>query len=150
MLCAKLLQSCLTHYSPVDCSPPGSSVHGILQARILEWVAISSPSQGLNPCLLHLLHWQVDSLPLASPGKPGKNRGRHYIAKPQIDDIYNKTSDTRLSLSTPKYEWVGETPRATNLCVIHACAGQRWKRRWRGTEWTYIQEIPNTGGTHGK
>ena len=29
--------------TPVDCSPPGSSVHGILQARILEWVAISSP-----------------------------------------------------------------------------------------------------------
>ena len=27
---------------PVDCSPPGSSVHGILQARILEWVAVSS------------------------------------------------------------------------------------------------------------
>ena len=28
---------------PMDCSPPGSSVHGILQARILEWVAIPSP-----------------------------------------------------------------------------------------------------------
>ena len=38
---AKLLQSCLTLCDPVDCSPPGSSVHGILQARILEWVAIS-------------------------------------------------------------------------------------------------------------
>ena len=33
-------QSCLTLCDPVDCSPPGSSVHGILQARILEWVAI--------------------------------------------------------------------------------------------------------------
>ena len=33
-------QSCLTLYSPMDCSPPGSSVHGIFQARILEWVAI--------------------------------------------------------------------------------------------------------------
>ena len=43
-------QSCLTLCDPVDCSPPGSSVHGILQARILEWVAIpfsreSSPSR---------------------------------------------------------------------------------------------------------
>ena len=35
-------QSGLTLCDPVDCSPPGSSVHGILQARILEWVAISS------------------------------------------------------------------------------------------------------------
>ena len=33
-------QSCLTLCDPMDCSPPGSSVHGILQARILEWVAI--------------------------------------------------------------------------------------------------------------
>ena len=34
-------QSCLTAGNPKDCSPPGSSVHGILQARVLEWVAIS-------------------------------------------------------------------------------------------------------------
>ena len=41
-VCAKSLQSCLTHCDPMDCSPPGSSVHGILQARILEWVAMPS------------------------------------------------------------------------------------------------------------
>ena len=35
----KLLQSCLTLCDPMDCSPPGSSVHGILQARIMEWVS---------------------------------------------------------------------------------------------------------------
>ena len=34
-------QSCLTHCDPMECSPPDSSVHGILQARIVEWVAIS-------------------------------------------------------------------------------------------------------------
>ena len=39
---AKSLQSCLTLYDSLDCSPPGSSVHGILQARILEWVAMPS------------------------------------------------------------------------------------------------------------
>ena len=38
-VCAKLLQSCLTLCDPMDCSLPGSSVHGILQARILEWAA---------------------------------------------------------------------------------------------------------------
>ena len=37
----KVTQLCLTLCDPMDCSPPGSSVHGILQARILEWVAIS-------------------------------------------------------------------------------------------------------------
>ena len=38
-----LAQSCLTLCDPVDCSLPGSSVHGILQPRILEWVAVPSP-----------------------------------------------------------------------------------------------------------
>ena len=38
---AKSLQSCPTLCEPMDSSPPGSPVHGILQARILEWVAIS-------------------------------------------------------------------------------------------------------------
>ena len=37
---AKSLQSCLTLCNPMDCSPPGSSVHGILRARILEWVVM--------------------------------------------------------------------------------------------------------------
>ena len=38
---SEVAQSCPTLWDPVDCSPPGSSIHGILQARILEWVAIS-------------------------------------------------------------------------------------------------------------
>ena len=65
-------QLCLTVCDPMDCSPPGSSVHGIFQARILEWVVIPSsrifPIQGSNPRLLHILHWQVDSLPLSHRG----------------------------------------------------------------------------------
>ena len=60
----------------MDCNRPGSSVHGILQARILEWVAMPSllqgifPVQGWNLHLLCLLHWQAGSLPLTPPGKP--------------------------------------------------------------------------------
>ena len=38
---AKLLQSCLTLFDPIDGSPPGCPIRGILQARTLEWVAIS-------------------------------------------------------------------------------------------------------------
>ena len=54
---AKSLQSCLILCNLMDCSPPGTSVHGILQARILQWVAISFsllnlPDQGLNLGLL--------------------------------------------------------------------------------------------------
>ena len=60
-LVAKFLQSCLTPWDPVDHSPSGFSVHGILQARILEWIAMPSsrgifPTQGVNPRLLWVLH----------------------------------------------------------------------------------------------
>ena len=40
-VCVLVPQSCLTLCDPMDCSPPGSSVHGVSQARILEWVPIS-------------------------------------------------------------------------------------------------------------
>ena len=43
---AKSLQSCPTLCDPMDCSPPGSSTHGIPQARVLEWGAISFSNAG--------------------------------------------------------------------------------------------------------
>ena len=74
-VCPKSFQSCLTLCYPKDCNPPCFSVHGILQARILEWIA-TPLLQGIfltqesNQCLVCLLRLQVDSLPLAQPGKP--------------------------------------------------------------------------------
>ena len=61
-------------WDPMDCSPPGFSVHGILQARILKWIAMPS-SMGYSwpryqTHVSCLLQWQVDSLPLVTPGKP--------------------------------------------------------------------------------
>ena len=53
---AKSLQLCLTLCDPMDSSPPGSSVHGILQARILEWVAISFSNWGHYLCSDKDLH----------------------------------------------------------------------------------------------
>ena len=57
---------------PTLCDPMDSSVHGILQARIVEWVAMPSstdlPNPGIEPSSLSLLPGQVDSLPLAPPG----------------------------------------------------------------------------------
>ena len=50
-LCAKSLQSCPTLWDPMDCSLPGSSVHGILQVRTLEWVAISSSGDLPDPVI---------------------------------------------------------------------------------------------------
>ena len=65
--CCSVTKLCLTLCDPMDCSLPGSSFHGILQERILEWAAIPFLTQGSNS---HLLHWQVDSLPLSHRGSP--------------------------------------------------------------------------------
>ena len=64
-------QSCPTLYGPTDYSLPGSSIHGIFQARILEFLFQRIfLTQRLNHHLLHFLHWQADSLPQSPPGKP--------------------------------------------------------------------------------
>ena len=67
----KVAQSCLTLCNPMDCSPPGSIVHGILQARILEWVAIPSPGDLPYPRIEHgSPALQTDSVLSEPPGKP--------------------------------------------------------------------------------
>ena len=75
-------QSHSTLCNPMDCRPTVSSVLGISQSRILEWAAMPFsrifPIQGSNPRLLHLLHWQVDSLPPVPPGKQAS--GYYYIS----------------------------------------------------------------------
>ena len=66
-------QLCLTLCDPMDCGPSGSSVHGILQARMLEWLAISfsrGSSWPRRERLLCLLHGQAGSLPLVASGEP--------------------------------------------------------------------------------
>ena len=70
---------CYVHCSAVPDSlqPHGlqpARLHGVFQARILEWVPCPPPgiflTRGLNLPLLCLLHWQMDSLPLCHPGSP--------------------------------------------------------------------------------
>ena len=76
LCCAKLLYSCPTLGKPMDYSLPGSSVHGIPQARILEWSFPSPgdlPNPGIKLVSLGLLHWQACSLPLVPPEKCLKN-----------------------------------------------------------------------------
>ena len=79
-MCARVLRlfshvpMSLTLCDPTGCSLPGSSVHGILQARILKWVALPSSRESSQPRnrtrVSCLLHWQVGPLPLVPPGKP--------------------------------------------------------------------------------
>ena len=84
----KLLQSCPPLCNPMDCNSPGSSVHGILHVRILEWLSCPLPGNLPHPGILEptknrthiscFLNWQMGSLPLAPPGKP-----RYYFIPPK-------------------------------------------------------------------
>ena len=74
---AQTLQLHPTLCNPLDCSPPGSSVHGILQARILEWIAMPSsrdvPNPGIKPMSPESPALQVDSVLLGHRGSPFKS-----------------------------------------------------------------------------
>ena len=69
-VCCSVAQLCPTLCNPMDCGLPGSSLHGILQIRVLERVSIpssrgSSQPRDQTPVSWHLLHWQVSPLPLS-------------------------------------------------------------------------------------
>ena len=72
LCCAKLFQSCLSLCHPLDCSPPGPSVHGILQARMLEWAAVPPPGElpdpGIEPVTPAAPALQADPLQLSHQG----------------------------------------------------------------------------------
>ena len=80
--CAQFFQLCLTLCNLLDCSPPGSSVLGILQARMLQWVAMLSSRGSCQP-------WQAGSLPLAPPGKP-------WVLAP-LDKVENRITNCKRS-----------------------------------------------------
>ena len=76
------MSSCVSLCNPVDWSPPGSSIHGILQARTVEWVAISfsrgSSQLGIKPRSPAL---QADSLQSEPPGKPSSSHGKIKLSR---------------------------------------------------------------------
>ena len=83
---AKSLQSCPTLSDPMVCSPPGSSVHGIFQARVLEWVAISfSDAWKWKVKVKSLSHVQLLATPWTAhqaPPSMGFSRQEYWIGVP--------------------------------------------------------------------
>ena len=78
----KVPQSCPTICDPVDCSLPGSSVHGIFQAWILEWVLFPSPGDVPNPGIEpRSPALQADSSPSEPPGKSFLEIVKHNMTK---------------------------------------------------------------------
>ena len=87
----KVIQLCLTLFDPIDGSPPGSSVHGIVQARILEWVAIPFSRGSSQPRSPEV---RADSLPFEPPWK-------HIIKVSSM--IFNHEYEEKKE----KYEFIG-------------------------------------------
>ena len=135
----------------MDCSSPGSPVHGILQARILKWLVLPSsrgsswhrdqtrvsciscigrqillplcnlgspktmeifPTQVSNPSLLHLLHWQADSLLLAPPGKP--HRIKTWLSNSVPRFMHSKPFQLCSTLGNP----LGHSPPGSSVYGI--------------------------------
>ena len=90
MYMCSVTQSQPNLWDPVDCSPPGSSVHEIFRASILE-VGCHFLLQGIfliqvsNQHLLHLLHWQVDCLSLCHLGSPNAYYATRFIVLVRIN-----------------------------------------------------------------
>ena len=142
-VCVSVAQSCPTLCDPMDCSPPGSSVHRILQARILEWVA-KSFSRGSST-------WQADSLPFEPPGKIFL---QCYRSKPEALKQWQQTLR-----ATEKWGLALEKKKCTDWgkqCA-HMLRVQKHKEKWKGSMqyyektqnfkeelWTGVGKVGNT------
>ena len=108
----KVYQSCPTFCNPMDCSLPGSFVQGILQAKILEWIAIpfswdASLTQGSNPGLLHCRQILYHLSHQGSLGQGCPKRPCTYI---------KARSSKMLSVySSFTHSWKAKTPLLTDL-----------------------------------
>ena len=110
------IQFCLTLRDPMDCSPPGSSVPGVLQARVLERVATPSP-RGPSPLRTDLcyLHWQEGSFPLSRLGSPKSSVDQCQVREREITlRIKEKGRGRRQGFNS----WVRKIP---------------WRRAWPPT-----------------
>ena len=120
------LQLCPILCDPMDYSLSGFSVHGIPQARILEWVAMPS-SRGSSrlkdqTCVSCLLHWQEGSLSLATPGKP----------KTQVQKIFY--DDHSPFMPSHVYLYLSHCCYLLSACLspLLVC---KFSKQWNGCGW---------------
>ena len=85
---SEVAQSCPTLSDPMDCSPPGSSVHGIFQARVLEWDAIAFSNKAASvsqfSCSIMSNSLQPHELQYARPPCPSPTPGVHSNSCPSL------------------------------------------------------------------
>ena len=117
-MCVLVTQPCSTLCDPVDYSSPGSSVHGILWERILEWVAMPSSRGSSWPSDTTLICIHSDSLPSESPGKPSWT-STQWQTQCQNPKRNNKVS---LSSSIQSTMCMKVTQSCLTLCNLIDCS----------------------------
>ena len=104
---SEVTQSCLTFWDSVDCSPPGCSVHGILQARILEWSAISFSRVNCWPRLFLFTGFAFTKVTLVSEQWKGQKTWQAWKLKwatfclPYSELFQKRVSDRVTTLCVP-------------------------------------------------
>ena len=117
---SEVAQSCMTPSDSMDCGLPGSSVHGIFQARVLEWVAIQAHIYTKNTCVWYSylpisIHWQIlGTWRVHFPLQSGLQ-----LSGPQknVSTLYKNDPRFLQSVSSP-HEYPG-CLRETSLCFPH-------------------------------
>ena len=146
-LCAAVLICSVMSDSlpPMDCSPPGSSVHGILQARILEWVAISnqgiSPTQESNP---HLLHCRPILNHLSHKRSPVMRPWVKYWASPGLTWLVSQMITATLQGSCRIHDHVCKVP------LIQLMLNKYWLNEWMNPNGVFYQSNKLTQNLSGK
>ena len=137
-VCVLVILSCLTLCDPMDCSPPGSSVHGILQARILERVAISSSRRSSQPRdRTQVSHIAGDSLLSEPPGKSKKVFTTHPCDSAGKESVCNAREIWLWSLG-----W--EDPLKNSMdCIVMGSqrVGHDWAtftNKWKKAKFVYV------------
>ena len=117
--CAESFQSCLTLCDPMDHSPPDSSAHGILQARILEWAAMPSSRGSSQPrertCICLYCRWIL--YPLSHLGSPELS----YIHPLWEDHMRAKSSKAATHTETGAPRRSGERSQARHRSITATC-----------------------------
>ena len=126
---AKLLPSCPTLCNPMECSPPGSSVHGIFQARILEWVAIPLSRGSSQPrdqtqvsCIQILYHLNQQGSPTDLPTGNSPNPLRTHSISNEFPFVVLLTARAVTSQGV-ELGWVGQerhlsTTGCYTMCLL--------------------------------
>ena len=121
--------------NPMDCSLPGSSVHGVLHVKntgvdchaLLQGIF---PTQGLNPCLSH---WQADSLPPAAPGKPFVDEINMQISKADCSPACWWASPNHLKAWMARKGW--DFPKGKDSSSMTALELGHWLPLKHGSPW---------------